>query len=315
MYISLFLFVFVEATALFTGIAWRFGQFVVDSRNVGLFVEENRTNTIIMAGGVVCAVLFGLICGWTAVRSVGKAPNFLWLWGGGIIGALLGWAVSGQLLHLAPGLVLIVTAIVSSVGGILGVVVSGLVGGASQKQGQSQPSQGRKGPGRPAQPSQQPQMAMASYGPGGNPGPQTVGGPGPMMGAPEPPQDPEVEIKRLRKRLYQEAVQMAENPTSVSQSVAGTRWPEPQLFVVDPTHVALVVVIPCYLGQLTFFVVCPTGYPERPPVEVHIELLRQGGPPVQVNYDGRRLTEWKTGSKLANVFKDGFLQIESTVLG
>src|SRR5262249_52921101 len=105
-------------------------------------------------------------------------------------------------------------------------------------------------------------------------------------------------------------------PTQVSQSVAGTRWPEPQLFVVDPTHMALVVVIPCYLGRLTFFIVCPTGYPDLAPVEVHMELARpDGSPPVEINYDGQRLNNWHSKSTLANVLKDGFLQIEQTVLG
>jgi hypothetical protein len=310
MLISLFFFVLVEVAALFSGIGWRFSE----------YVNPDKTDWLIRGGSIACSIFLGLICGWLAIRAVNKAPNFLWVWGGGIIGALLGWAVTGQLLHLQPSLILSITPVVSGIGGIIGVVVSGRVGGA--RPGQRQPSQ--KQTRQPQQPPQ-PQMAMANYGPGPGPmpapgygGPQQMGGPPPqMMGGPQPQpgQDPEIEIKRLRKRLYQEAVQMAQNPTSVSQSVAGTRWPEPQLFVVDPAHVALVVVIPCYLGQLTFFVVCPVGYPEKAPVEVHIELLRQGNPPVQLNYDGRRLSTWKTGSNLAGIFKDGFLQIEETVLG
>lgn len=310
MLISLFLFVFVEAATLFSGVGWQFSK----------YVNPNKTDWLILGGGIVCGIFLGLICGWLAMRSVNKAPNFLWLWGGGLLGALLGWAVTAQLMHQQPSIILIATPAVSGVIGIIGVIVGGLIGGA--RQGQSQRRSGQK-EARQAQQPPQPQMAMANYGPGPGPmpgpgygPPQQMGGPPPqVMVAPQPGQDPEIEIKRLRKRLYQEAVQMAQNPTSVSQSVAGTRWPEPQLFVVDPAHVALVVVIPCYLGQLTFFVVCPVGYPEKAPVEVHIELLRQGNPPVQQNYDGRRLSGWKTGSNLAGIFKDGFLQIEEAVLG
>lgn len=308
MLISLFIFVFVEAAALFSGIAWRFSQ----------FVDNSRTNWLVLGGGIVCAIFLGLICGWIAIRVVNKAPNFLWLWGGGVIGALIGWAVGNQLLHLEPSSLLIATMVGSAIGGSIGIVVSSIVGGSRQSQGQ--PNQKQARPTRQPQQPQQPQMAMANPGPGVMPGPQQYPGQPPQMmmgGPPGPPpgQDPDYEIKRLRKRLYQEAVQMAQNPTSVSQSVAGTRWPEPQLFVVDPTHVALVVVIPCYLGQMTFFVVCPVGYPELAPAEVHIELARQSSPPVQISYDGRRLSNWKAGSNLASVFKDGFLQIEETVLG
>ena len=313
MLISLFLFVFVEAAALFSGIGWRFSQ----------YVDSSRTNWLVLGGGIVCGIFLGLICGWIAIRVVNKAPHFLWLWGGGIIGALLGWAVGGQVLRLEPSVLLIVTMVVSIIGSVIGIGVSGLVGGSRQSQNQGQGQNQRPPKQKQARQSHQPQpqMAMANPGPGmmpgPGPGPQQVTGQPPqmMMGGPPPGQDPDYEIKRLRKRLYQEAVQMAQNPTSVSQSVAGTRWPEPQLFVVDPTHVALVVVIPCYLGQMTFFVVCPVGYPELAPVEVHIELARQGNPPVQISYDGRRLSNWKTGSNLASVFKDGFLQIEETVLG
>lgn len=306
MLISLFLFAFIAVAALFSGVGWRFSE----------YVNPDKTDWLILGGSIACSIFLGLICGWLIMRSVNKAPNFLWLWGGGILGALLGWVITGQVLHLQPSLMLAITPVVAGVVAVIAVIVSGLIGGSQRQPSQKQPRQ----PQQPMQP-QQPQMAMANYGPGPMPGPGygpgPMGGPPQMMGSPQqgPGQDPEIETKRLRKRLYQEAIQMAQNPTSVSQSVAGTRWPEPQLFVVDPNHVALVVVIPCYLGQLTFFVVCPVGYPDKAPVEVHMELLRQGNPPVQMNYDGRRLSTWKTGSNLAGIFKDGFLQIEEAVLG
>lgn len=279
MMILFFLFILTEMTALFTGLGWQLNQ----------TLDSTRTNWLIVGGGIGCGVMLGLIAGWLATQTTNRAPRVLYLWGGGILGAALGWAVGNSILQLPPQQILLAGVAGSVVIGILALVAGTLIHN----------SLGQKSV---------PQMEPAGY--------------APMPPQMPPPQcqeqllNPETELKRLRKRLYQEANNLVQNPGLVSQSVAGTKWPEPQLFVVDPTHVALVVVIPCYLGRLTFFIVCPTGYPELPPVEVHMELARSGGsPPVEIAYDGRRLSNWQNKSNLANVLKDGFLQIEQTVLG
>lgn len=279
--ILLFLFILIEMTALFSGLGWQLNQ----------SMDSTRLNWLIVGGGIGCGVALGLIGGWLATQTMNRPPRVFYLWGGGILGAVAGWAVGNSVLHVAPNQLVLTGVAGSLILAVLALLLGMLIHSSGRKQAA-------------------PQMAMAYSGP-------------PVMPPPPPPsmyegpvQTPEQELKRLRKRVYQEANNLVQNPGLVSQSVAGTRWPEPQLFVVDQHHMALVLVIPCYLGQLTFFVVCPTGYPELAPVEVHMELARpDGSPPVAINYDGRALSNWQTGSNLANIIKDGFLQIEETVLG
>jgi MFS family permease len=275
--VSFFLFILVEMTALFGGLGWQLNQ-VLDS---------SRLNWLIVGGGIGCGLALGLIGGWLAGQTTNRQPRAVFLWLGAILGAAAFGAAGNYLLHLANPLVLLAAVGGSLLGAGIALGLGGLMQPSSQKK-------------------MAPQMMMAYPGPPVMP-PQTIAGPVLLS---------EQELKRLRKRLYQEAHNLVQNPSLVSQSVAGTTWPEPQLFVVDPSHMALVLVIPCYLGQLTFFIVCPTGYPERAPVEVHMELVRPGGSaPITIDYDGRRLNNWQPGSNLANVLKDGFLQIEQTVLG
>lgn len=282
MMVFFFLFILIEMTALFSGLGWQLNQ----------MMDSSRTNWLIVGGGIGCGLALGLIGGWLATQTMNRAPRVLYLWGGGILGAVVGWAIGNQVLHLTPSLILLTAVAGSLILAELALLLGMLIHSSSRQQMAPQMATAYSGP-----PVMQPQQQPLYEGQG-------------------PIQTPEQELKRLRKRLYQEANNMVQNPSLVSQSVAGTKWPEPQLFVVDQNHMALVLVIPSYLGQLTFFIVCPTGYPELAPVEVHMELARpDGSPPVAINYDGLGLTNWQTGSTLANTIKDGFLQIEQTVLG
>lgn len=275
--LSFFLFILIEMTALFSGLAWQLNQ----------MLDSTRLNWLVVGGGIGCGLALGLIGGWLAGQTTTRPPRALYLWPGAILGGAAGWEAGQMLWHLTSPLVVLVATGGSLIGAGLGAGLGGLIHSTSRKK---------------------PRM-LPVYS-----GPPVMPPPPPMPTGPV--QSPEHELKRLRKRLYQEAQNLAQNPSLVSQSVAGTNWPEPQLFVVDPTRLALVLIIPCYLGQLTFFVVCPTGYPDRAPEEVHIELARpDGSPPVALDYDGRRLTNWQPGSNLADVIKDGFLQIEENVLG
>jgi hypothetical protein len=278
--LSFFLFILIEMTALFGGLAWQLNQ----------MLDSSRLNWLVVGGGIGCGLALGLIGGWLAGQTTTRPPRAFWLWPGAILGGAAGWYSGQILLHLASPLVLLAATGGSLIGAGLSLGLGGLFHSASRQKEIAPP------------------VTPVYAGPAVRPAPPArPTGPG---------QTPEQELKRLRKRLYQEAQNLAQNPSLVSQSVAGTTWPEPQLFVVDPAHMALVLVIPCYLGQLTFFIVCPTGYPERAPQEVHMELARpDGSPPVALDYDGRRLANWQPGSNLASVIKDGFLQIEETVLG
>src|SRR4051794_36955857 len=92
MIILFFLFILIEMTALFTGLGWQLNQ----------MLDATRTNWLIVGGGIGCGITLGLIGGWLATLSVSRAPRVLYLWGGGLLGAGIGWAVGNSVLRLAP---------------------------------------------------------------------------------------------------------------------------------------------------------------------------------------------------------------------
>ena len=56
--VSFFLFILIEMTALFSGLAWQLNQ----------LLDSSRLNWLVVGGGIGCGVALGLIGGWLAGR-------------------------------------------------------------------------------------------------------------------------------------------------------------------------------------------------------------------------------------------------------
>src|SRR5690349_8622190 len=132
MMILFFLFILAEMTALFTGLGWQLNQ----------TLDSTRTNWLIIGGGIACGIMLGLIAGWLATQTVNRAPRVLYLWGGGILGAALGWAVGHSIMHLPPQQILLAGVAGSVLIGILALVAGTLIHNSLGQKGvpQAQPA-------------------------------------------------------------------------------------------------------------------------------------------------------------------------------